>query len=106
MLFEMQPPSLESKGLAGALEARFDMVERRVGIRVDSQVAELPDVSWEVERQLYYVAIEALNNAFKHSQANQVTLALTREVNDVRLCVADHGRVGQNCLRRNHRQIV
>lgn len=92
MLFEMQPPSLESKGLAGALEARFYMVERRVGIRVDSRMAELPDVSWEVERQLYYVAIEALNNTLKHSQANRVTLALTREADDVRLCVADNGR--------------
>jgi signal transduction histidine kinase len=91
MLFELQPPVLEKEGLAKALNARFDMVERRVGIRVKAGV-DTPIESETIERELYYVAIEALNNSLKHAEANEVTVKITSENGCFRLLIADNGR--------------
>lgn len=91
MLFELQPPVLEKEGLARALNARFDMVERRVGIRVEAGV----DTSVEsetIERELYYVTIEALNNILKYAEADEVTVTITSEDGCLRLLIADNGR--------------
>jgi signal transduction histidine kinase len=91
MLFELQPPVLEKEGLARALNARFDMVERRVGIRVEAGV----DTSVEsetIERELYYVTIEALNNILKYAEADEVTITITSEDGCLRLLIADNGR--------------
>ena len=91
LLFELQPPSLEPEGLARALNARLDMVERRVGIRVEVLI----DTSLEsekIEREVYYVTIEALNNILKHANADKVYITITREKGCLRLCVADNGR--------------
>lgn len=91
MLFELQPPNLDEKGLAGALNTRFDMVERRVGIRVESNLGESAIDSKATERELYYVAIEALNNTLKHAGADQVQVTVERDNGCVRLCIADNG---------------
>jgi signal transduction histidine kinase len=92
MLFELQLQSLESGGLVRALNTRFDMVERRVGIHVTSQVDLSSLDSKRIEKELYYVALEALNNTVKHAGADQVDLQVTRENGSVRLCVTDNGR--------------
>ena len=92
MLFELHPPALEREGFAGALNARFDMVERRVGIQVHAEVDESSLDSKEVERELYYVAIEALNNSLKHAGADQVNLTVRRDNGSILLCVRDNGR--------------
>jgi signal transduction histidine kinase len=59
LLFELQPPSLEEVGLVRALAKRFDIVERRVGIRVHFQFDESLDIPRPGQRDLYFVAIEA-----------------------------------------------
>jgi signal transduction histidine kinase len=91
MLFELQPPVLEKEGLARALNARFDMVERRVGIRVEAGV-DTPVESEAVERELYYVVIEALNNSLNHAEADEVTVTITNEHGCLHLLIADNGR--------------
>ncbi|MFN2140846.1 MAG: GAF domain-containing protein [Candidatus Promineifilaceae bacterium] len=91
MLFELQPPVLEAGGLAGAINARLDMVERRVGISAETTV-DTTIGSAELERDLYYVAIEALNNSLKHAHADAVSLKITRENGCIRLCIVDNGR--------------
>ena len=91
MLFELQPPVLEREGLAKALNARFDMVERRLGIRAELNVDGVIEQEG-VERELYYVAIEALNNTLKYAAAAEVILTVTQENGCLRLCIADNGR--------------
>lgn len=91
MLFELQPPVLEIEGLAKALNARFNMVERRVGVEVDATIEETIE-SKEIEREIYYVAIEALNNTLKHASADHVDLAVKRENGSLYFCATDNGR--------------
>jgi signal transduction histidine kinase len=91
MLFELQPPALEADGLAGAINARLDMVERRVGISAEANIDPYL-ASLEIERDLYYVAIEALNNTLKHAGADKIKLKITRDNGCIRLSVTDNGR--------------
>jgi signal transduction histidine kinase len=92
LLFELQPPALEEEGLAKALQARLEMVERRIGISVDCQVDESLVSSAELARELYLVATEALNNMLKHADADRVSLVIARDNGSVRLSVLDDGR--------------
>jgi NarL family two-component system sensor histidine kinase LiaS len=71
--------------------ALIDMVERRVGIRLEARL-DIVIESERIERELYFVAIEALNNALKHSEADQVNLIISRENDCMHLCVEDNGR--------------
>jgi signal transduction histidine kinase len=91
MLFELQPPLLEQASLAKALNARLDMVERRVGIRTEILI-DTSIESEKIEREVYYVTIEALNNILKHANADKVKIIIARENGCLRLCVADNGR--------------
>lgn len=92
MLFELQPPVLAEEGLVQALQARLDMVERRVGVQIDFAIDEGLPHEERVDQELYYVAIEALNNAFKHGNARWVGLSIYQEDGCVSLVVADNGQ--------------
>ena len=101
LLFELQPPVLEENGLIQALEARFDMVERRLGVRVLfvaddfgswSNAEDFVSGSKEVDNELYFVALESLNNSMKHADATQIHLEIRHEDDCIRLTVADNGR--------------
>jgi signal transduction histidine kinase len=92
LLFELQPPSLEEVGLVRALAKRFDIVERRVGIRVHFQFDESLDIPRPGQRDLYFVAIEALNNVLKHAGADEVSVILAQENNHIQMTLTDNGR--------------
>lgn len=92
LLFELQPPTLEPGGLAKTLDARLAMVEHRVGISVRSQIDDPLPVSAMIERELYYVAIEALNNTLKHANADTVSLTVEGTDDGINLCIEDNGR--------------
>ncbi len=94
LLYELRPAMLEQEGLIRTLEQRFDAVERRAGMRATLAYEgdtglELPHV---VERELYYLTIEALNNTLKHAQATEVTVQVWLSAFQVRLEIADDGR--------------
>lgn len=92
LLFELQPPSLDEMSLNQALDARFDMVERRLGVRVLFEADPVVSLSKEVDNELYFVAIEALNNAIKHGEATQVQVVIKHDEDCICLTVADNGR--------------
>lgn len=92
LLYELQPPALEERGLAQVLADRVDAVERRVGIHVDYQADTSFRMPHEVERELYFIATEALNNALKHAQATRLSLHLKRVNGHVEIRIADNGR--------------
>ena len=74
LIFELKPPVLEELGLLGALHKRLEMVETRVGIKSDFFVEGEPELSHDVEIQLYWVVYEALSNVLKHANAKNVFL--------------------------------
>ncbi len=86
LLFELRPPVLEEVGLAGALQERLELVEARVGLKTHFEVKRERALPRQMEAELYAVAMEALNNSLKHSQAQQVTVLL--EYHPGRCCLA------------------
>lgn len=92
LLYQLQPEILAEKGLAEALQIRFDSVERRLGIRVEYQMKGQMALPEQVAEALYRAALEALNNALKHAAANQMAVCLRLTPQTVRLEIADNGQ--------------
>jgi signal transduction histidine kinase len=121
MVYELRPTALEDNGLLGALRQRLDAVERSVGVKTRLIAADLLDLPAPVQEclqhspmspatvspcrdgaargyrscmlgsALYYIALEALNNALKHSGANEVILRFYTQDDQVVLQVTDDG---------------
>jgi signal transduction histidine kinase len=95
LIFELRPPVLEQEGLVVALQARLEAVEGRSGMRANLQVEGLEEgqrLPLDLETGLYRIAQEALNNALKHAQADQVTVYLRQCDHQVMLAIADDGQ--------------
>jgi len=93
LLYELRPEALEQEGLIRTLERRFDTVERRAGMTATA-LYEAPDgleLPQAVERELYYLIMEALNNTLKHGLASEVTVVIWVDPAQVRVEVADNG---------------
>ncbi|HCB50759.1 MAG TPA: hypothetical protein DEP47_14890 [Chloroflexi bacterium] len=92
MLFELQSPSLVEAGLAQALNSRLDMVERRIGTQVNCSIDDTLFLDEQTRTELYYVAIEAMNNAFSHGNGDRLDLSIFQDGHYGYLIVADNGR--------------
>jgi signal transduction histidine kinase len=91
LIFELRPSVVEMQGLVPALRARLEAVEERAGMRVEMNLSEELDLSDRLQDGLYRIAQEALNNALKHAQANQITLNLTGNPFKITLEIMDDG---------------
>ena len=91
LIFELRPPDLEKEGLVAALRSRLEAVEDRAGVRTALEVEGDGRLSHDLEAGLYRLVQEALNNALKHSGAEQVTVSLKIGPEQVALEVADDG---------------
>lgn len=91
LIFELRPPMLEQEGLVGSLQARLDAVEARGGLQCKLLVEGDERLPAMVEDGLYRIALEALNNAFKHSHAGKVTVKVRFSEGVTRLEVSDDG---------------
>jgi len=91
LIFELRPPDLEKEGLVAALRGRLESVEDRAGVRTSLEVEGDGRLPHNLEAGLYRVIQEALNNALKHSGAEQVTVSLNIGPEQVALEVADDG---------------
>jgi PAS domain S-box-containing protein len=76
LIFELRPPVLEQEGLISALQTRLETVETRAGIKTEFNVQGQPNLSSEMETELYWSLYEALNNVLKHARAKHVYLDL------------------------------
>ncbi|MFW5490099.1 MAG: GAF domain-containing protein [Desulfovibrio sp.] len=92
LIFDLHPPELSSEGLVGALQSRLNSVEGRSGLNpelhVEGRERRLPP---HLEEELFRIAIEALNNTAKHSQAEQVDVQLHFDDHAVSLNIVDNG---------------
>jgi signal transduction histidine kinase len=91
LLFELRPPLLHERGLAGALRARLQAVEGRTGLATEFTAEREERLPPNIEQELYRLAQEALNNVLKHAHATRVTVRMTIEDLRARLEVADDG---------------
>lgn len=89
----LQPPRLEGGGLVRELRAFCNEVNKRHELRVDCRLPESGvDLPADVALALYRVAQEAIQNAVKHSGADEVTVELGVSSRWASITVADGGR--------------
>jgi signal transduction histidine kinase len=91
LLYELRPADLEEEGLARAIQLRLGAVERRVGLQLDVQIAELPSMPLRSELELYHIIVEALNNVVKHAAASHLALRLVPTGEHLHLHISDDG---------------
>lgn len=93
MLYEMQPSITErDMDFIQDLETRLSTVERRAGIKVhvvqDGSMDYCPREWYE---NLFWITIEALNNALKHAQARNMLIIIECSPQSVNLEIVDDG---------------
>jgi PAS domain S-box-containing protein len=91
LIFELRPESLAMEGLVRALTKQVAAVYARNRIRVKLDVCSEPDLPLETKEAIYRIAQEALYNAVRHSQAEQLGLRLDCGSENVALEVSDNG---------------
>ena len=91
LIFELRPGSLESEGLVPTLQKHVDVVRRVSQKDVTLSTAEYERQSSELEKELFRITQEALNNAIKHADATLIAIELTSDDGRVLLTVADDG---------------
>lgn len=91
LVFELRPPVLQKKGLAGALQARLAAVEGRAGIKAEFLTAGPISLPGSIEKALYGIAKESLNNILKHAEATRISVELRQSETSASLEIADNG---------------
>lgn len=91
LIFELRSADLAADGLVATLRKHIDVVRRvrseEIELRVDAERA-LPAA---LERELFRIAQEALNNALNHASARGIDVSLLFEKACVALTVRDNG---------------
>jgi PAS domain S-box-containing protein len=94
LLFELQAPGKGRRvDLIHDLESRLAKVENHAGI--GSQIVQkgsVKDIPSAWLEDLYWITIEALNNALKHAQARKMKIVIDASPDEVELEVIDDGR--------------
>lgn len=93
MLYELHPSSPDrSINLIPDLEARLVTVERYAGVKAQIfQEGTLDGCPPEWHENLFWITIEALNNALKHAQARSIKIFIRRTPTDMELEIVDNG---------------
>jgi signal transduction histidine kinase len=86
----IHPAILTDRGLGPAIEALASRVPVPVSARVDVHER----LSGPIEAAAYFVVAEALTNIVKYARATQATVEITREGDEVLVCVEDDGAGG------------
>jgi signal transduction histidine kinase len=96
----LRPPALDELGLVGAVRQQTARLHGEGGRALAVQVIEeqpLPNLPAAVEVAAYRIAVEAVNNASRHSSASEVRAGFGVGAAGLILTVEDNGRL----VRRN-----
>jgi signal transduction histidine kinase len=98
MLFTLRPLVLESRGLVAALESMAEKMhetyDQQVTIQADQRVVDQLEMGKQAV--VFYIAEEAVNNARKHAQAEQVSVRLKLLRDELSLLEIEDNGVGFN----------
>jgi signal transduction histidine kinase/HAMP domain-containing protein len=92
LLYQLRSLALEKGGLLQAIESRFNLVERRSGVQAAIVMDESVNLPDRVEQEFFLVISEALNNALKHANANQVSVTIHPDNGNILLVVWNNGK--------------
>jgi NarL family two-component system sensor histidine kinase LiaS len=90
LLTELRPASLDSAGLAPALQEICAAYHHRLGVTVDASLDDVT-VPAPVEHALLRITQEACVNAVRHGNARRLAVSLARQDGHVELAVRDTG---------------
>jgi signal transduction histidine kinase len=91
LVFQLRPPALESEGLGEALRKHVDVLQRVYRREIALELAGTPRRAPELEREVFRIAQEALQNALRHAEAKELRLRLAAADGRVELTVSDDG---------------
>jgi PAS domain S-box-containing protein len=91
LIFELHPPVLEEEGLVAALQARLAAVETRAGLQTVVGIKGERRLPIAIEKELFWIAVEAFNNVVKHANARQVEVRLLLDEERISLEIEDDG---------------
>lgn len=100
--------TLNTPGLRAALQHTVDEFSRRMGLTIDFDY-QIPPRSVPANQgiHLLHIAREALNNAYKHANATQVSLSLHCIDGEITLRICDNGEgISPNVERQNHYGLI
>ncbi len=100
--------TLNTPGLRAALQNTVDEFSRRMGLTIDFDY-QIPPRSVPANQgiHLLHIAREALNNAYKHANATQVSLSLNCIDGEITLRICDNGEgISPNVERQNHYGLI
>jgi signal transduction histidine kinase len=91
LVFQLRPADLEAEGLAATLRKHVDVLRRVHPVTVELHVRGDAEPLATVQRELYRIAQEALQNALKHADAGRISVDLSLEPDAAELEVCDDG---------------
>jgi PAS domain S-box-containing protein len=91
LIFEMRPPLISEIGLIGAIISRLESVEKRSGTHSEYNVFGEPKLSTDVEKELYWIVHESLNNVLKHAKADNVCVDMHFTSTSTLVIIRDDG---------------
>lgn len=93
LIFELRPETLATEGLVQALRKQTDALCKRhkIDARINAPTAE-PAISLDAKEALYRIALEAVQNTIRHSQATRIDISMAQQDNNIMLEVRDNGR--------------
>jgi signal transduction histidine kinase len=91
VIFELQPPALESEGLATALRKHVDVLRRVYRREIGLELAGAPRLPPRADGEVFRIAQEALQNALRHAGAERIDVRLDARDARLALTVADDG---------------
>ena len=94
LVHDLRPPALDELGLAGALGIAVDQAARDADVTVDLEVGQALDLPAAVEVAAFRTAVEAVNNAVRHSGASRIGVRLEECGDSLLLQVCDDGTRG------------
>ncbi len=90
--YVLHPPILDGLGLVAALRWYFDGLQKRTSLKVYfDEPTDLAPLSSEVERALFRITQESINNVLRHSGATAVIITLANRGKTVALEIQDNG---------------
>lgn len=100
--------TLNTPGLRAALQHTVDEFSRRMGLKIDFNY-QIPPRSVPANQgiHLLHIAREALNNAYKHANATQVSVSLYGDNGDIIMSICDDGAgISENAEQQNHYGLI
>jgi signal transduction histidine kinase len=91
LIFELRPANLEQEGLAMVLSKHAKFVGDRNGLNIKVDVKGQKRLALQVEKTLFRVAQEALNNVVKHARATEATILLSTQEETATMKIRDNG---------------